>query len=196
MPNRPRRQLNKAGAEPEGRVRIIGGTFRSRVLRFPEVPGLRPTPDRVRETVFNWLREEISGSRCLDLFAGSGALGFEAASRGAAQVLMVDNQPDVAVSLRAQAAKLPAPQVEVMRDDSLRFMANTDRRFDVIFLDPPYAANLLEPALSLVERVARPGSLVYLEAPAPPGSLPRGLTLHRSGRAGRISFHLARYQPA
>ncbi|MFN3398310.1 MAG: 16S rRNA (guanine(966)-N(2))-methyltransferase RsmD, partial [Sulfurimicrobium sp.] len=125
------------------RVRIIGGVWRSRLLAFPDVPGLRPTPDRVRETLFNWLGQTMEGKICLDLFSGSGALGFEALSRGARRVVMVERDAKVAQALRTNAANLGAENCELVTVDALKLLERETRRFDVIFVDPPYDSHLL-----------------------------------------------------
>ena len=180
-----------------GRVRIIGGAWRSRVLRFPAVTGLRPTPDRVRETVFNWLAPYIEGASCLDLFAGSGAFGFEAASRAAAQVTMVERDPDALRALHTNARLLDASTVQVTQADVLDYLsaAPTPAAADIVFLDPPYASGLLESALArLVKRGwVRADGFIYLEAPARADpALPAGWALYRSKRAGKVGYHLAR----
>src|SRR4051812_41703413 len=118
------------------RVRIIAGQWRSRLVRFPEAPGLRPTPDRVRETLFNWLGQHLDGLSCLDLFAGSGALGFEALSRGARRVVMVERDRATAAALRASAQSLEAANVEIIESDAMRFLAQPREAFDVVFVDP------------------------------------------------------------
>ncbi|HJV94446.1 MAG TPA: 16S rRNA (guanine(966)-N(2))-methyltransferase RsmD, partial [Albitalea sp.] len=120
-----------------GRLRIIGGRWRGRRLEVPESEGLRPTPDRVRETLFNWLGRDLSGLACLDLFAGSGVLGFEAASRGAARVVMVERERETLEQLRANRAALDALQVEIVPGDAFEYLARGGERFDVVFLDPP-----------------------------------------------------------
>ena len=129
-------------------VRIIGGEWRRRVLRFPDAQGLRPTPDRVRETLFNWLGQDLDGLSCLDLFAGSGALGFEAASRGAAKVVMVEHAPKVAAALEENARLLDAGgRLQIVRADAVKFASSltaTGVRFDVLFLDPPYKQGWIE----------------------------------------------------
>ncbi|MEJ2644652.1 MAG: 16S rRNA (guanine(966)-N(2))-methyltransferase RsmD [Gammaproteobacteria bacterium] len=180
-------------------LRIIGGAWRGRRLAFPPVPGVRPTPDRVRETLFNWLAPVIVGARCLDLFAGSGALGLEAASRGAAQVLLVDSDRRVAAALREHAARLQAGVVEVVQADALAFLTGTASPFDVVFLDPPFSQGLLAPCVARLEAggwLATEGYL-YLEAEralvAPP--LPEGWEIVRSKTAGQVGYHLARPAP-
>ena len=184
-------------AAARNEVRIIGGAWRGRKIRFPaDVPGLRPTPDRVRETVFNWLREEVTGSRCLDLYAGSGALGLEALSRGAREVVFVDRHPRVARSLVDTLAAFGSDAGVVRRDDAQTFLRARGEPFDIVFLDPPFDAAVLPELVSLLETHAwlRPGGLVYLEAPAGQGTppLPARWSLHRSKRAGEVGYHLAR----
>lgn len=178
-------------------VRIIGGAWRGRVLRFPpEVPGLRPTPDRVRETVFNWLRDEVAGSRCLDLYAGSGALGFEALSRGAREVVFVDRNPRVVRYLVTTLTAFGSRAGTVRRAEAEAFLREPGEPFDLVFLDPPFDAGALPALAAALDGHARvrAGGFVYLEAPAGEGapSLPRGWTLHRSKRAGEVGYHLAR----
>jgi len=170
-------------------VRIIGGAWRSRLIEFASNPTLRPTPDRVRETLFNWLGQQLDGLSCLDLFAGSGALGFEAASRGAARVVMVDNDDDVYNALRANAAKLQAASVEIVRGDGPRFIRDVGETFDRIFLDPPFDSGLAPQLLpQLLPRLA-PNGLVYLEGPR---ALPTSedWAAVRSSRAGRVHYQL------
>src|SRR5215470_13922301 len=120
---------------PENRVRVIGGRWRSRLLHFPAAPGLRPTPDRVRETLFNWLGQDLSGLACLDLYAGSGALGFEAASRGAARVVLVERDRVAAAALEKSRAELGAGEVEIVAGDADAYLKRARERFDVVFLD-------------------------------------------------------------
>lgn len=132
---------------------------------MPGLAGLRPTSDRVRETLFNWLAPWIDGARCLDLFAGSGALGLEAASRGAQRVVLVERHATAAANLRRQAELLRAPQVEIIQQDALRFLVETQESFDVVFLDPPFGENLLRPACATLEqtRGLASSSWIYLE---------------------------------
>lgn len=146
-----------------GKVRIIGGLWRSRLLTFPANPDLRPTPDRIRETVFNWLGQDLTGLSCLDLFAGSGALGFEAASRGASQVVMVDTDSKIYNALHENKEKLQATQVELKMINALNFLNSDMRKFDVIFLDPPYRLELLPKLLPLLPPHLEKGGLVYTE---------------------------------
>jgi 16S rRNA (guanine966-N2)-methyltransferase len=178
-----------------GKVRIISGTWRRRRLRVPDVHGLRPTPDRVRETLFNWLADSIGGARCLDLYAGSGALGFEAASRGASKVLLVEKHERAVACMRQQARDLGAEQVEVVHADVGRWLQGPATPFDIVFLDPPFgSADLGE----LCERLQRgswlaPGALVYLETGVSQGTvdLPAGWQCLRRQKAGQVMYHLA-----
>ena len=171
------------------RVRIIGGTHRSRVIRFPDREGLRPTPDRVRETLFNWLGQDLTGLACLDLFAGSGALGLEAASRHASSVVLVERDAAVAGALRDNARQLVLPAAEVVAGDALEFLRFDRRRFDVVFVDPPFEGADYDDVLSkLVDHLAG-GARVYVEAPRPvePGT---GWSVLRRLAAGRVHAHL------
>ncbi|MBV8031094.1 MAG: 16S rRNA (guanine(966)-N(2))-methyltransferase RsmD [Betaproteobacteria bacterium] len=175
--------------ERPGKVRIIAGEYRGRRLAVPDRPGLRPTGDRVRETLFNWLGQRLDGCTCLDLFAGTGALGFEAASRGAARVVMVENDRVAYEALRQAKALLPAPRVELIFDEALRYLEFGDERFDLVFLDPPFRQNALAATLErLPPRLADAGR-VYVEAaePVAPGEGWREL---RRARAGQVSYQL------
>jgi 16S rRNA (guanine966-N2)-methyltransferase len=145
------------------KVRIVGGEWRSRIITFPGGADLRPTPDRVRETVFNWLGQDMSGKTCLDLFAGSGAMGFEAASRGAERVVMVESNPEVVKALKINSQKLGAHQIQLAALDALKFMDSDRQLFDVIFLDPPYRLDLLPQLLALLPLHLAEGGLVYME---------------------------------
>lgn len=174
------------------RVRIIGGIWRRRVIDFPNLPDLRPTPGRARETLFNWLGQRLDGWRCLDLFAGSGALGFEAASRGAAEVVMVERDIRVLNCLRAQAARLGAAQVRIIAADGLDFLARECGRFDLILLDPPFHSGLLAPALAMAATRLAVGGRIYVEFGARPDFA--GWRVLREGRAG--SSHFCLLEPA
>ncbi len=177
-------------------LRIIGGEWRSRRVKFPDVAAIRPTPDRVRETLFNWLQHDIAGSRCLDLFAGSGALGLEALSRGAAHVVFVDREHAVIEQLRATLLMLDARAAQVEQRDALRFLDSAPHPFDIVFLDPPFDQGLLPEVCSALENRGwlTPGAFIYLESPAHAGSpvVPPTWTLMKSGRAGEVGYHLAR----
>lgn len=175
-------------------LRIIGGTWRGRRLRFPPLPGIRPTPDRVRETLFNWLGTRIAGARCLDLFAGSGALGLEALSRGAALVLFVEREPAAVRELRKRLAEWGASGARVEQADALRFVAEPGEAFDVVFLDPPFGMDLLARAAEILETHGwlAPGALIYVETPArePLPALPATWRPLKAKKAGEVGYHL------
>ncbi len=174
------------------RVRIIGGAWRSRLISFPARTDLRPTPDRVRETLFNWLGQDLTGRTCLDLFAGSGALGLEAASRGAKRVVMVERDPGAFAALQASVAALNASAVELKRADALEFLRADGGTYDVVFLDPPFRADYLPQVLTvLVPRLAA-GALVHVEAQQTP-VLPPSWEIWRCGRAGAVTHQLLKW---
>jgi len=179
-------------------LRIIGGDWRGRRIRFPGQGGIRPTPDRVRETLFNWLMGKVPGSRCLDLFAGSGALGLEALSRGAAHVTFVERDRENAARLRETAASLAPGRATVMEADALAWLEGPPQAFDIVFLDPPFAAGILAESMQRLDArgFLAPGAFVYVEMPASAGPPPlaAGWHLHRTGRAGAVGYHLARRQ--
>lgn len=176
-------------------VRIIAGKYRRRILKFPDSEGLRPTPDRVRETLFNWLGQELDGWQCLDLFAGSGALGFEAASRGAAKVVMIEQAPRVLAALRDNAELIGAtPTVEIKRLDAIQYLASTKTKFKLIFLDPPYHKGWLARLEPLLANVAKQDTLIYAEAETALQHLGPWQTI-RHGRAGEVHFHLMQREP-
>jgi len=170
-------------------VRIIGGTWRSRLVKFPPTLELRPTPDRVRETLFNWLGQRLDGCACLDLFAGSGALGFEALSRGAKRVVMVEQERATAHALRESAAALEAGNVEIVESEAMRFLDASRERFDIVFVDPPYASRLVHPALERLAPHLNPGARVYAES-ADRIELPAPWRAAREDRAGAVHFGL------
>lgn len=171
-------------------VRIVGGEFRRRVLRFPDSEGLRPTPDRVRETLFNWLGQELDGWHCLDLFAGSGALGFEAVSRGAARVVMVEKMPRVLTALHENRELLHKPAaLEIVRADAIQYSAASTEKFDLIFLDPPYRQGWIPRLEPLLPRLVKEDGLIYLEAEHAIESLGDWRCV-RHGKAGEVHFHL------
>ncbi len=181
-------------------LRIIGGTNRGRKLRFPEGVAIRPTPDRVRETLFNWLQPMIHGARCLDLFAGSGALGLEALSRGASRAVFVDANREALAAIRATADQFDAQGAECVQADALAFLKSPGGPFDVVFLDPPFDTGLLEGAM---KRLANSGCLaenayIYVELPRTSTlpALPAGWHPHRDGKAGEVGYHLFRHQSA
>ena len=175
-------------------LRIIGGTWRGRKLRFPPSAAIRPTPDRVRETLFNWLGAATRAARCLDLFAGSGALGLEALSRGAAHVTFVEQDDQAARALRIRLAEWHAVGARVESADALRYLAGTAQPFDIAFLDPPFGSDLLQnAAAALTERQwLRPGALIYVECAARDGppTLPASWQLLKAKQAGEVGYHL------
>lgn len=177
-------------------VRIIGGQWKRSKLPVADVPGLRPTPDRVRETLFNWLGQDLDGWRCLDAFAGSGALGFEAASRGATEVTLIERDTKLVRGLRAVQERLKASDtMRIEAADALAWMARSaPDRFELVFIDPPFDADLFVPALKAAARVVVPGGVIYLEADRSFAEHPvlaeLGLRMHRAGRAGAVHFHL------
>lgn len=176
-------------------IRIIGGEWRRRVLRFPDAEGLRPTPDRVRETLFNWLGQDLTGLSCLDLFAGSGALGFEAASRGAARVVMVEQSARVAAALKANVRLLAAEnRVEIAQADAVKFASSPGAgmpRFDVLFLDPPYHKGWIERLTPMLPGLLAEDGVLYVEAESALAGCGAWRTV-RSGKAGQVFYHLMR----
>lgn len=176
-------------------VRIIGGLWKRSKLTVIDRPGLRPTPDRVRETLFNWLGQSLDGWRCLDAFAGTGALGLEAASRGAAEVLLLERDAMLVRRIRETAERLKATTVRVDQTDAVTAMGRLGQaRFELVFLDPPFDATaLFAPALRAAATAVVPGGYVYLEADrawSVEELAPLGLAVHRQGRAGQVFFHL------
>jgi len=177
-------------------LRIIGGEWRGRRIRFPGTAGIRPTPDRVRETLFNWLAPVIEGSRCLDLFAGSGALGLEALSRGASKVTFIERDREAAGQLRETAALLARDRATVVNADALAWLADTPTAHDIVFLDPPFDSAVLAESMQTLESRGwlKPEASIYVEMPAKQGppALPETWYPHRTGRAGAVGYHLAR----
>lgn len=180
-------------------LRIIGGEHGGRKLRFPSLRGLRPTGDRTRETLFNWLQPVIKGSHCLDMFAGSGALGFEAASRGAASVTMIEQQGAAVRQLQENIGLLQlSPGVEVVRDSSPAWLAKSSRRFDIVFLDPPFADNLLQECIDALQNGDHLAAeaLVYLERDAHQAlpELPGNWQVLRDKKQGQVAFSLVKVE--
>ncbi|GAC1605218.1 MAG: 16S rRNA (guanine(966)-N(2))-methyltransferase RsmD [Ramlibacter sp.] len=175
-------------------MRILGGQGKRTRLAVADRPGLRPTPDRVRETLFNWLGQDLGGWRCLDAFAGTGALGLEAASRGAAQVLLVEQDPALVAQLRALQQKLSAHGVTVQRGNGLSVLRQqAPASLDVVFLDPPFDAKVLETALTAAAPAVKQDGWIYLEAPDAWSATrlePFGLALHKHLKAGAVHAHL------
>ncbi|GAB4398980.1 MAG: 16S rRNA (guanine(966)-N(2))-methyltransferase RsmD [Rhodoferax sp.] len=181
-------------AHAQHAVRIIGGRYKRSKLPVADAPGLRPTPDRVRETLFNWLGQDLSGWHCLDAFAGTGALGFEAASRGAASVLLIESAPALAHSLRQTQVRLAIPNVQIQCGDALLALRRIPpASLDLIFIDPPFAAGLFQAALEAARPALKPNGCLYLEAPRAFGAdalAALGWQLRRHARAGQVHAHL------
>lgn len=190
----PRKTPVRLKTVPRNSFRIIGGEWRGRRLNFPPDSGVRPTPDRVRETLFNWLQPVVRNARCLDLFAGSGALGLEALSRGAGGVTFVERSPEVAKSIRAQLTLLGV-SAQVFDLDAFAFLSRNTDTFDIVFLDPPFGEDLLPKAFGalLDSDALRTGARVYVEAGRgeTEAALPAGWCLARHGNAGRVAYGLA-----
>jgi 16S rRNA (guanine966-N2)-methyltransferase len=184
-------------ASRPNQLRIIGGMWRGRKLEFPAIDAIRPTPDRVRETVFNWLQYDIAGARCLDLFAGSGALGFEALSRGATHVAFVDREPRIGQYLRDMLKRLNATG-EVHTADAVRWLTvpPQPQLFDIVFLDPPFGANVLSEVCRRLEEggCLKSEALIYIESAASSGppAIPSNWALIKSKTAGQVGYYLAR----
>jgi 16S rRNA (guanine966-N2)-methyltransferase len=180
--------------QPPGEIRIIGGQWKRSKLSVPDKPGLRPTPDRVRETLFNWLGNDLTGWRCIDAFAGTGALGFEAASRGAADVLLVEQDAQLIANLQTVKTKLKADQVRIQRGDGIAIVAGLPAQsMDLIFLDPPFESDLFHKALGAAAHVLSAQGAIYLEAPIAwddAAVAAFGLKVHKSGKAGMVHHHL------
>ena len=173
----------------KGQIRIIAGEYRGRRIRVAARPGLRPTPDRVRETLFNWLGQWLDGESCLDLFAGTGALGYEAASRGAARVVMVESDRAAYSALQMTRETIGARNVELVYGDALDYLQRAHERFGVVFLDPPFRQNALPAVLERLEPRLAEGARVYIEAPAASTLGGRWRELKRA-RAGQVSYQL------
>jgi len=177
-------------APQRGEVRLIGGLWKRTKLPVLDRPGLRPTPDRVRETLFNWLGQDLSGWRVLDAFAGTGALGLEAASRGAAQVLLLERDAALATQISAVAQRLGAQALRVLREEAMLWMARSPAQcFELVFIDPPFDSDLAMPAATAAARLLVPGGYVFVEAGLALQP-PTGLHARRSQRAGAVFGHL------
>ncbi len=184
--------------QKRNQLRIIGGDWRGRKLDFPDTQGLRPTPDRVRETLFNWLMPVIHGACCLDLFAGSGALGLEALSRGAAEVVLVDSQPQVISALQKNLDLLQTGQrAQLQQRDALAYLTQLDKKFDLIFLDPPYHQGLLQPCIDKLhaQGTLKPSGYLYFEASRDEDlpTLPEAWIIYRQKSAGQVGYYLVRH---
>jgi 16S rRNA (guanine966-N2)-methyltransferase len=175
-------------------LRIIGGTWRGRRLRFPPQEEIRPTPDRIRETLFNWLGQRVPGARCLDLFAGSGALGLEALSRGASQVTFVERDAVAVREMRARLSEWGAVGGQVEHNEALRFLGGTAQPFEIVFLDPPFESGLLPQVARALEdkHWLSVGALIYVETDASSGlpPLPETWKVTRTKQAGAVGYHL------
>jgi 16S rRNA (guanine966-N2)-methyltransferase len=176
-----------------GKIRIIAGEYRGRRITVPDRPGLRPTPDRVRETLFNWLGQTLDGLACLDLFAGSGALGFEAASRGAARVVMVEQDRAAFDALKKTSSTLDAKQVHLVMDDAFAYLGKCRENFDVVFLDPPFGQNALPAVFRQLGKLLPRGARVYVESGEPFAAGERWQELKRA-RAGQVSYQLLEWR--
>lgn len=170
------------------RIRITGGAWRSRLIQVADAPGLRPTPDRVRETLFNWLGQDLTGWHCLDLFAGSGILGLECASRGAETVVLVERDQGAFVRLKQNAALFACERLRLVKADALEFAAQSDMTFDLVLLDPPYRQGWLDKIAPFLPALARPGTRVYAEAEHRVEALGDWRTVRR-GQAGQVFYH-------
>ena len=195
MGRRNSRGRSETGS-PSGRLRIVAGKWRSRLLPVTDEPGLRPTSERIRETLFNWLASTIGGSRCLDLFAGTGALGLEALSRGAALVVFVENSARAVAALQDSANTLDAIDARILRQDALTFLKGEPLPFDIVFLDPPFAADLLGDLCRLLDVGGwlAEGARVYLEQDRERAlpELPDGWTITNNKTAGQVRYALAK----
>jgi 16S rRNA (guanine966-N2)-methyltransferase len=196
----PHRTARKPPPRAPNSLRIIAGRWRGRKLQFPRIPGLRPTPDRVRETLFNWLQRSVVGSRCLDLFAGSGALGIEALSRGAREAVFVESDRCAADQLRANLERLGGlTAAHVVQTHALEYLRAAVEPFDLIFLDPPFGQGALAPVIELLASRdwVRPGGYIYLEAERAAGEpvLPARWQRLKAKYAGEVGYHLAQNKP-
>lgn len=180
----------------KNQIRIIAGQWRSRQLTFPNAPDLRPTPNRIRETLFNWLAPHLYKATCLDLFSGTGILGFEALSRGAAHVTAVENNAELIETLQKNSQLLKTDHIEIIQSDAILWLSERPKTFDIVFLDPPYNADLLPQCLTLLNTGwLHLNSLVYFESnqPLPTEVLPEKLELLKQKKAGRVYYYLAKY---
>jgi 16S rRNA (guanine966-N2)-methyltransferase len=176
-------------------VNIIGGKFRGKKLTFPATEGLRPTPSRIRETLFNWLMLSINGARCLDAFAGSGALGFEAYSRGATEIVLLEKSPIVYKNLIQIADAFKTPSLQVICNDVQHYLSNKPKAFDIIFLDPPFSEMIHHQIIDLIQhqQCIHSGGLLYVEAPSPLVLDPATWTLLKAKKAGSVFYSLYQF---
>ncbi|PKO24472.1 MAG: 16S rRNA (guanine(966)-N(2))-methyltransferase RsmD [Betaproteobacteria bacterium HGW-Betaproteobacteria-8] len=179
----------KSSGQATNQVRISGGEWRSRLLRFPDAPGLRPTPDRVRQAVFNWLGQDMHGLVCLDLFAGTGAMGFEALSRGAKSLVLVEKSPAAYRALQENQRSLQAGQAQIFNQDAMGFLSQDQQQFDVIFVDPPYNQGWLDKLLPELASHLAPDGVIYAEAESALVDTPQWQVV-KHGKAGNVFYHL------
>ena len=194
---KPSEPAKPKAVKGSNRIRIIGGSWRSRVIEFAEADGLRPTANRVRETLFNWLGQSLHGKRCLDLFSGSGALGFEAASRGASESVMLEVNAAAVAALKTNRQKLAAASCRVLAMDALKFIDGGREKFDIVFVDPPFSSGLMATALGKLPPNLLDGALVYAEWGAPIAEVLENMPGHpweiaKQGKAGAVHFALLR----
>ena len=180
---------NKSGNKANNTVRISAGEWRSRLLKFPDVDGLRPTPDRVRQTAFNWLGQDLHGLTCLDLFAGTGVMGFEALSRGAKQTVLIEKSRPAYQALMDNQLQLKATSAKILNADALQFLTQTSQKFDVVFVDPPYQQGWIDKVLPLLKSVLAEDALVYIEAEFAIEDDGDWQVL-KHGKAGNVFYHL------
>ncbi|WP_145580143.1 16S rRNA (guanine(966)-N(2))-methyltransferase [Yersinia vastinensis] len=194
MAKRPTAKAKQASSQSAGQIRIIGGKWRGRKLPVPDSPGLRPTTDRVRETLFNWLAPMIQGARCLDCFAGSGALGLEALSRYAGEAILLEADRHVAKQLSSNLTLLSAENGQVVNTNSLQWLAQPGQPFDLVFLDPPFRQGLLAETINLLEQFnwLTADAWIYVEAEAESAAadVPTSWQLHREKIAGQVAYRL------
>lgn len=179
-------------SRPPGKVRIIGGEWRSRKLPVPDSQGLRPTPDRIRETLFNWLQNDIAGAKCLDLYAGSGVLGFEAVSRGASSATLVEQDQKTCRQLEDNVVLLKADNIRVINAEALAWLKNNRESYDLIFLDPPFSESLIEKSCRLIRDTGclNAKGMIYIET-SRKQPLPSFLDIKKQGTAGQVMYLLA-----
>lgn len=178
----------------KNKLTIIAGEWRSRQLTFEDVPGLRPTPARVRETLFNWLQHDVIASKCLDLYAGSGSLGFEARSRGAKSVVMVENNPQACRLIKENIVKLSAQQIKIMHMDAFKFLAGNSTQFNLVFLDPPFEKGLAQQSCQWLEdkNWLAPSAKIYIEVEnkLPLNDMPSNWQCLKNKKAGEVAYYL------
>lgn len=178
-----------SSAQKLNSVRINAGEWRSRLLKFPDVAGLRPTPDRVRQTLFNWLGQDLTGQTCLDLFAGTGVMGFEALSRGASTVTLVEKSSAAFQALLENKRLLNATQAQILQQDAVQFLSNNQQQFSLIFIDPPYNQQWLPKLMPLLKAHLQEEGVIYVEAEYALLS-DADWQVIKAGKAGNVFYHL------